>query len=815
MNSPKTNTKGHKNMNSPGKTPQSNLDSTVQERYDSDKPRKGKPISDIVLAPEETIAVPKVATWPNKFMQMGRTAQAAPSASDIISSLLRFKWTIIIIFVLVSVPAVALIWTQAALQYRAQAHVRVRPIIPYLVFKTEDSGMIPLYGSFLKTQVSIIKSSLVLRRALERQELEETQWHKHPSRSLMERLLGNPPEPPIERLQNTLSVREREGTELIDVSLIDDSAKDAKIVLDMILEEYIRYIGEMSDADEDKLYRQLTDQFTSLQTQIQGQEEVIAKLRGSIGTQNPEELISSKRDRLDEKQNRLSQLRQTMAILKWERQTSTDSNGVPIVSTIDLENKPLYSEDTEWRQLDRDVRTIQHDISTSFRRPNHPDMLRLKKDLEFAETLLQQRETQLDEQWRHSLQDTSGGPAIVTQWRSQPINILGAFAATTPTEADPHTEETMSVAHQLARLKYEEQILAKEYTEQQEEFRRLTEKAQLLEKENNALLHKRELFDAVRQRLDQKNMERNVSAGSIDVPMKAHASSQPYNDRRIVLTAMSLVLGIGLGGGLAFLRANRNPAVYTLKDMPYPMQVPFLGHVPVTDTTRSQKKSNKTSLDGGQQNESHLIESVRHVRTTLLSRLSHQDNAVLLITSAVPGTGKSHFTMTLGESFARVGKKVLVIDADLRKNTLTQRLNLFGKSGFTESLCSISADKRNIFPTETLGLSIMPAGKQGVNGSVFEETANGAFKACMAQLRKQYDIILLDSSPILPAADATILSSQVDGTVMVERELISKRDTQTEALTRLISSGGRLLGTVFVGSENRIGYDYRYAYGQV
>jgi len=235
----------------------------------------------------------------------------------------------------------------------------------------------------------------------------------------------------------------------------------------------------------------------------------------------------------------------------------------------------------------------------------------------------------------------------------------------------------------------------------------------------------------------------------------------------------------------------------------------------VTDTTRSQKKSNKTSLDGGQQNESHLIESVRHVRTTLLSRLSHQDNAVLLITSAVPGTGKSHFTMTLGESFARVGKKVLVIDADLRKNTLTQRLNLFGKSGFTESLCSISADKRNIFPTETLGLSIMPAGKQGVNGSVFEETANGAFKACMAQLRKQYDIILLDSSPILPAADATILSSQVDGTVMVERELISKRDTQTEALTRLISSGGRLLGTVFVGSENRIGYDYRYAYGQV
>ena len=97
---------------------------------------------------------------------------------------------------------------------------------------------------------------------------------------------------------------------------------------------------------------------------------------------------------------------------------------------------------------------------------------------------------------------------------------------------------------------------------------------------------------------------------------------------------------------------------------------------------------------------------------------------------------------------------------------------------------------------------------------VFEETANRAFNACIGQLRHQYDIILLDSSPILPVADATILSSQVDGTIMVERELISRRENVINALARLGSAGGRLLGTVFVGSGGQEGYGYNYHYGR-
>ena len=166
--------------------------------------------------------------------------------------------------------------------------------------------------------------------------------------------------------------------------------------------------------------------------------------------------------------------------------------------------------------------------------------------------------------------------------------------------------------------------------------------------------------------------------------------------------------------------------------------------------------------------------------------------------------------MMLGKSLAQAGKKVLIIDADFRKITLTRRFNLPDKLGFLESLSSRSVDKRHIFPTETFGLSIMPAGKRSNDGAVFEETANGAFKSCIDQLSKQFNIILLDSSPILPVADAAILSSQVDGTIMVERELVSRRANVINALARLDSAGGRILGTVFVGSSSNGPYGYYY-----
>jgi succinoglycan biosynthesis transport protein ExoP len=749
--------------------------------------------------------LPANTPLPDQPWGLEQQVQPAPSAVDLLTSILRFKWTLLAVFVLVAAPMIAAIWTQMVPQYRARAEVQVRPIIPYLVFRTEDSGAIPFYESFVNTQVSIMRSLTVLQRVLDQREVQETQWYKNPRQSLKQRLHGNQVVSPMERLRDTLSARPRGRTEIIDVSFMDPSAKDAKVIVDAVLEQYMAYIGEKSDATKDELYRKLADQYKSLENEIGGREKVCAELAKSLGTEAPQELISQKRVRLDETQARLSELQQRIAVLEWgmKQATTGDSNDV-VAATGTMAKQPKYHEDAEWRKLDIDVRTIRHQIANSLLTPNHPDKVRMVKNLEFAEELLRLREAQLDERWRDRQKNAAEASTTATEWLNQPINVLGPSITTTNTTGLAFVEGLIPSEDQLAQAKYEEQLLLAEFKKQQTEFQSLFDNAQLFEKENTALRHKRELFDAVRQRLDQKNMERNVP-GSIEVLMSAFVPSRPDSDRRIVFTAMALVLGLGIGGGVAFLRASRNQTIYAPKDMPHPMQVPILGLVPVTHTRRLLP-------DRILEDQSRLTESIRVVRTTLLSRLDSHGSTTVLVTSAAEGTGKSRFTMMLGKSLAQAGKRVLVVDADFRKMALTQRVELSDKSGFIECLCCRSIDRQHIFSTETPGLSIMPAGKRGNDRVVFEEIANGAFKTCIDQLREQYDIILLDSSPILPVADATILSNQVDGTIMVERELVSRRSNVINALARLNAAGGRLLGTVFVGSGGREDYGYGYYY---
>ena len=372
----------------------------------------------------------------------------------------------LVVFVIVTVPPIAFVWTYVVPVYQAGAEVRVRPIIPRLVFQTDDNGVIPLYDSYVNTQVSIIRSLSVLQHVLDEQNIHQTQWYTNPPKSLKQRLWADPV-PPLERLRDTLKVQPRDRTEIIDVTFTDPSAKDAKVIVDTVLDHYIRYTGERCDNTEEELYRRLVEQYKSLENEILGREKIISDIRKSIGMVSPEELISRNRLRLDETQARLNELQQSIALLEWEKQHAAvdDNNDVP-VDAVEVPTKPIDPNDSL------------------------------------------------------------------------------------------HSEGVISVEHQLARAKKEDQLLRAEYEKKQAEFRELFATAQLLEKENSNLKHKRDLFNAVRQRLDQKNMERNV-IGPVEVLTRAFVPSKPHHDRRMLFTAVALIVGLGLSSGVTFLPGRK------------------------------------------------------------------------------------------------------------------------------------------------------------------------------------------------------------------------------------------------------------------
>jgi len=248
-------------------------DPIIQARDDSSEPGKEIQHTEIVPSVRKPMSVADGALVPSQFMGTEVPTQTMPSGNDIIESMFRYKWTILIVFVLVAVPAIAAIWTQIVPEYKARAEVRVRPIIPTLVFRTDDNGAIPFYEPFVNTQVSIIRSPYVLQRVLDTQEVQDTQWYKDPGQTLVQKLLGNQPDPPMERLRDVLSVQPRRRTEIIDVALLSTSGKDAKVIVNAVVDKYIGYVSEQSNITKDTLYRQLVEQFKSLENEILGREK--------------------------------------------------------------------------------------------------------------------------------------------------------------------------------------------------------------------------------------------------------------------------------------------------------------------------------------------------------------------------------------------------------------------------------------------------------------------------------------------------------------------------------------------------------------
>ena len=743
------------------------------------------------VRPEEAIQAQEVSRAEPAFTPMpAPDARGAQSPMDLLASILRFKWTAVLVAILVAAPIIAAIWTQMIPLNSSRAEIRVRPVIPRLVFRTDENGAIPFYDSFVNTQVSLIRNPTLLQRVLDDEKIQATDWYKNPSRSLMQQLRGSPPDSAMERLRESLVARPRHRTEIIDVSFTCSSSREAVLILDVVTNEYLKYTYEQSSATENLLQRQLLNQYQTLKNEIQGIEVVCSQLRQSLGTDSPQDLVASRRLRLDETDARLNELRNRIKVLEWEvsQVAGADGNSVSAVAGATESRMLRYHDDAEWRELDLNVRTVKHQIENSRYLSIHPERIRLASDLEFAEGLLRLREEQLDEQWRDRIQ-TAAIPSGV------------AVDANMPSE-----EGVLSVKYQLARAKREEELLQAELSRQQSDFAELFADAQMLEDENSKLRDKRELFDAVRQSLDQKNVERNVP-GSIDILTSAFSPPGAGQDRRMVFTAMALFFGLGLGGGAAFLRARRDQVIYTPRDMPQPMQAPFLGYMPLIPAAKLLVGSPGDQLERYQLS---LIESVRVMRTTLLSRLNGKACTSVLVSSATSGTGKSSFTIVLGKSLAQAGRNVLMIDADFHKRTLSRRLDLPDSPGLIDALSTRSVEEQYISPTETLGLSILPAGRQASGSPVLEEIANDAFRACISQLSEQYDFILLDGPPILLVADAVIICGQVDGTIMVEREYVSQRAEVADALIRLGSAGGRLLGTVFVGSMGQRDYSNKY-----
>jgi len=449
----------------------------------------------------------------------------------------RKAFSFLVVMILLTALAIAAIWTLITPMYQARGEVQIRPIIPRLVFHTDDNGPIPFYEGFVNTQVAIMRSPNVLHRVLDQGDVQQTKWYKEPKQSLKQRLTGQT-NSPMERLKAALSVQPRRSTEIMDVSFSCAIAQDAVVIANAVLDQYMRYVDDSASGRKKEEDRKREALYTRLNGEIEVLEFAINALSRKLGTATPQERISAMRLNLDGTEARIDELKMSIAMLDAQvnKAGQAGSNEVMIASK---EEQPPYHRDVVWDTLYANIRVIRHQIANSHLGPEHPDMIQLMQYLSSTEELLRLREAQLDER----------GPG-----QSE-----GSAPVASPVPGVPELAGVLlSPQDRLEQAQQELLLLEEQYAKDKKSFDELFAIAQEFDSRDAALRHKRELFDQVRQIREQKRIESNV-AGSIRVLTNAFAPLRPHNDRRIHLTAGALGLLLVVGVGTAWL--GRTPPV--------------------------------------------------------------------------------------------------------------------------------------------------------------------------------------------------------------------------------------------------------------
>ncbi len=328
-----------------------------------------------------------------------------------------------------------------------------------------------------------------------------------------------------------------------------------------------------------------------------------------------------------------------------------------------------------------------------------------------------------------------------------------------------------------------------------------------LEREAESTL---KIYEALLARLGETHSAAKSQASNIMVLDRAKPPARPYKPRPILNMIAALFAGAGGGIALAFFLEYFNSTVRIPEDIEKGLGLDLFGIIP----QEASKPGGDSTLFFTPDAVTPISESFRALRTALLFRLRHLPGCrVILVTSPNPSEGKSTIALNLAAAFQQSHLKILLIDADLRKAQLHQRLKVTAERGLSEALEGELPVKEIIRENVNgLGFDFVTSGKLSRHPA--ELLGSAAMQKLIESLRSTYDIILIDSPPYLPVADVSVISEFADALIIVARyQKTDKR--QMRALHRRFNEAGKKnLGVVInqVSVRERDYYFQQYYY---
>lgn len=290
-------------------------------------------------------------------------------------------------------------------------------------------------------------------------------------------------------------------------------------------------------------------------------------------------------------------------------------------------------------------------------------------------------------------------------------------------------------------------------------------------------------------------------------PVSVPRDPLPSKKRQNIL--LGLVGGLALASGLAYLLSSMNDTVRNVGDLQRRFGVTTLGAI----FRWSDQDVDGEELVVWRSPSSGYAESFRQIRANLQFANANNPGNVFIVTSPGPGDGKSTIICNMAVALAQTGKKVVVVDGDLRRPNVHRKFSLERREpGLSNFLADDTTQLQDVIhPTEVEGVSVIPGGPIPPNPS--ELLGSPRMAVIIDQLQMIVDVILIDSPPVLVVADASVLAAQVDGAILVVDGFKTKSSSMKAAADTLTNTQTPILGVVVNKLRRaKFGYGYYYPY---
>lgn len=352
-----------------------------------------------------------------------------------------------------------------------------------------------------------------------------------------------------------------------------------------------------------------------------------------------------------------------------------------------------------------------------------------------------------------------------------------------------------------------------EFNDEKQQANALNSKAIEYEMARQEAQQSRTLYQNLLGKLKEADVLAGLRSSNITMVDPARPTSRPAKPNVLLFLAASLAGGLFLGVCGALVRDSTDTKIQDL-----PAIEAYIGEAPYAVLPLDKEKGlMKEPLAPGILSTTAYTEAVRALRTSIMRESVSRPPQVILVTSSVPGEGKSKLSSNLAVLLAQQNKRVLLVDGDLRTPTLHQRFNLPTSAGLTSVLGSetdhVGAGR---LPAASVmrGLDVMTAGPMSRYPS--ELLASERMAKLVEQWRHDYDFVVVDGAPVLPVTDSVILSTYADLSLVVARHRMTEKQSLERTYSILQAQGTRKIALVLncVEPSSRTYFDY-YGYNNV